>query len=223
MIKYLRAHHLSLIALFLALGGTSYAAITLPADSVGTRELKRNAVTLAKIGPSTRRALRGQTGEQGPQGPVGPRGPAGPEGPAGAAGAPGRDATPADLAGEPTTAVGDAPADSGQCSAAAQFCTGSNGWAWRNYGNGYQPVGFWKDRAGIVHLEGVAELYGGAGGGQPAAFILPDGYRPNYIRQFAIIAAANTLKLVNVYPDGRVRPDLGGAGLAPLDGISYRP
>jgi hypothetical protein len=40
----------SLIALFVALGGTSYAAITaLPTNSVGTAQLKNNAVTKAKI------------------------------------------------------------------------------------------------------------------------------------------------------------------------------
>ncbi len=40
---------ISLIALFVALGGTSYAVIRLPAKSVGNRELKSNAVTSAKI------------------------------------------------------------------------------------------------------------------------------------------------------------------------------
>ena len=41
---------IALIALFVALGGTSYAAITsLPANSVGTAQLKSNAVTGAKI------------------------------------------------------------------------------------------------------------------------------------------------------------------------------
>jgi hypothetical protein len=39
----------SLIALLVALGGTSYAAITLPKNSVGTKQLKKNAVTSPKI------------------------------------------------------------------------------------------------------------------------------------------------------------------------------
>ncbi len=40
----------SLIALFVALGGTSYAAITtLPVNSVGTPQLKNNAVTSVKV------------------------------------------------------------------------------------------------------------------------------------------------------------------------------
>lgn len=36
---------LSLLALFVALGGTTYAAATLPKNSVGTKQLKKNAVT----------------------------------------------------------------------------------------------------------------------------------------------------------------------------------
>jgi hypothetical protein len=37
------------VALFIALGGTSYAAATLAANSVGTKQLKKNAVSSAKI------------------------------------------------------------------------------------------------------------------------------------------------------------------------------
>ena len=37
------------MALIVALGGTSYAAIALPANSVGSRQLKRDAVTNSKL------------------------------------------------------------------------------------------------------------------------------------------------------------------------------
>jgi hypothetical protein len=37
------------IALLIALGGTSYAAITLPTNSVGTKQLKKNAVISTKV------------------------------------------------------------------------------------------------------------------------------------------------------------------------------
>jgi hypothetical protein len=37
------------LALIVALGGTSYAAIRLPANSVGTKQLKRSAVTGVKV------------------------------------------------------------------------------------------------------------------------------------------------------------------------------
>jgi hypothetical protein len=39
----------ALVALFVALGGTSYAAFSLPKNSVGTKQLKKNAVTTSKI------------------------------------------------------------------------------------------------------------------------------------------------------------------------------
>jgi hypothetical protein len=39
----------ALIALFVAIGGTSYAAITLKANSVGTKQLRHNAVTSSKV------------------------------------------------------------------------------------------------------------------------------------------------------------------------------
>ena len=39
----------SVIALCVALGGTGYAAVVLPANSVGTKQLKKNAVTSAKV------------------------------------------------------------------------------------------------------------------------------------------------------------------------------
>ena len=40
---------ISLIALFVALGGTTYAATSLPTNSVGTKQLKKSAVTATKI------------------------------------------------------------------------------------------------------------------------------------------------------------------------------
>ncbi|MFZ0040003.1 MAG: hypothetical protein WAK93_01745 [Solirubrobacteraceae bacterium] len=40
---------IALVALFVALGGTSYAAFSLPKNSVGSKQLKNNAVTTAKI------------------------------------------------------------------------------------------------------------------------------------------------------------------------------
>jgi hypothetical protein len=51
MIDYLRRHHLAIIALFVALGGTSYAATQLPANSVGTRQIRAGAVTPSKLSP----------------------------------------------------------------------------------------------------------------------------------------------------------------------------
>ena len=92
---YLRRHHLALLALFLALGGTSVAATNalLPNNSVGTAQLKKGAVTKNKIAPKTLKQLKGNKGAQGLPGAQGPQGPQGPAGAAGAPGAPGAPGT----------------------------------------------------------------------------------------------------------------------------------
>ncbi len=48
----------SLVALFLSLGGVGYAATALPRNSVGNAQLRNNAVTAGKIKPSTIGAKR---------------------------------------------------------------------------------------------------------------------------------------------------------------------
>jgi Collagen triple helix repeat (20 copies) len=93
----------SLVALSVALGGTGYAAVVLPANSVGAKQIKRNAVTAAKVKNSSLLASdfrpgqlpagpagpSGATGPRGPDGPRGLEGPRGPEGPRGDTGATG--------------------------------------------------------------------------------------------------------------------------------------
>lgn len=50
---FVRNNAIALAALFVALGGTSYAALSLPAGSVGTRQLRNEAVTAAKLAPTS--------------------------------------------------------------------------------------------------------------------------------------------------------------------------
>ena len=81
------------LALMVALGGTAYAA-TLPRNSVGTKQLKANAVTSAKVKNKSLKAVdfaSGQlpAGARGPQGPAGAPGAAGATGPRGPQGEPG--------------------------------------------------------------------------------------------------------------------------------------
>jgi hypothetical protein len=91
LLAYLRAHHIALLALFVALGGTSYAAATLAANSVGTRQLRNGAVTSKKVRDRSLLAKDFKRGQlpRGVRGPAGAVGPAGPVGPAGAPGATG--------------------------------------------------------------------------------------------------------------------------------------
>jgi hypothetical protein len=95
----------AIVAMIVALGGTSYAAFSLPKNSVGTTQLKNGAVTGTKIAKDAitsvnvkggsllaadfkvgqlPAATQGPMGNPGPQGPKGDPGPAGPAtGPAG--------------------------------------------------------------------------------------------------------------------------------------------
>jgi len=80
------------LALFVALGGVGYAAATLPRNSVGNAQLKRDAVTGGKvrggaIGPSDlSKSVRAQLKRPGTPGPQGPQGAAGAKGDPGATG-----------------------------------------------------------------------------------------------------------------------------------------
>lgn len=79
------------LALGISLGGTAYAAGVLPANSVGTRELKNGAVVAAKVKDHSLVAKNFRRGQI----PAGPPGPQGAQGLTGAAGPPGGKGDPA--------------------------------------------------------------------------------------------------------------------------------
>jgi collagen triple helix repeat protein len=111
---------LSMMALAITAGGSAYAAVIVPASSVGSAQLRRGAVTTEKLANSAvssgavapaslvgadlagdaldgPRGLPGAPGSAGPigiPGPDGPKGPRGPLGPAGLQGDPGPPGTP---------------------------------------------------------------------------------------------------------------------------------
>ncbi len=127
----MRNHHpspslvVSVIALIVALGGTSYAAVALPRNSVGSGQLKpksvkaadlaSNAVSSSKVKDGTLLAKDFKRG-QAPAGATGPRGPAGatgPQGPTGATGAQGPAGAKGDK-GDPGDPATDAVSVGGQ-------------------------------------------------------------------------------------------------------------
>ncbi|MEY2516595.1 MAG: hypothetical protein QOJ89_3953 [bacterium] len=106
------ANAMATVAVFVALGGGAYAAGALPSGSVGTTQLKHDAVTSSRVkdrslqaadfapgalragprGPAGADGAAGAAGAQGAPGTDGARGPAGPGGPKGPAGRDGDDA-----------------------------------------------------------------------------------------------------------------------------------
>lgn len=105
IVNHVRANVVGYVALFAALGGTSYAAVSLAPGSVTTRALANGAVTHAKLGASSvasnnlrthsltasafqpgaltkaiNSAARGPAGINGRNGAAGPAGPAGQDG-----------------------------------------------------------------------------------------------------------------------------------------------
>jgi hypothetical protein len=93
---------ISIVALFVAMGGTGYAALKLPGNSVGSKQIKRSAVTSSKVkngslsvddfsaaSVAALKGAKGDKGDKGDPGATGEAGPAGEQGPVGPqAGAP---------------------------------------------------------------------------------------------------------------------------------------
>jgi hypothetical protein len=94
------ANVMATIAVFVALGGTGYAASRIPRHSVGHAQLRTNAVTSLNVRNGTLRARDFKSSDL-PRGPRGPRGPKGSTGSTGSRGATG----PTGPAGPTATAV----------------------------------------------------------------------------------------------------------------------
>lgn len=104
------------LALFIALGGVSYAATQLPRNSVGTKQIKDGAVNSKKISPSTVASLKGKAGRDGSPGAPG------------ATGTPGRDGTTGVTGPKGDTGADGPPGVAGAaCSANDPVCRGPQG------------------------------------------------------------------------------------------------
>ena len=213
------ANVVSLMALFVALGGGAYA-LTIPRNSVGPEQLKENAVTRPKIKRDAvtsskveNRSLLARDFKAGqlPQGAKGDTGPAGPAGPAGPQGLTGPDG-PAGPRGEQGEAGEDAvlpPVEDLQTPAM------QNGWVNIN-------LRYYKDRDGIVHIEGLVSTPGGKGPFNSTIFTLPAGYRPRATWNFPYSQGGFVADFI-VSLTGEVRPNaLVGEGTQLHLFASYR-
>jgi hypothetical protein len=85
LLTHLRRNVVAYLALFVALGGTSYAAVSLPKDSVTSKQIKNGSVKTVDLARGV--AVSGPAGPAGPAGTSGPAGPVGPTGSVGPQGA----------------------------------------------------------------------------------------------------------------------------------------
>jgi hypothetical protein len=195
------------LALFLVLtGATAFAATQLGKNSVGTKQLKKNAVSAAKIKKNAVTTAKikkdAVTGAKVNEGTL-------------------------ETVPSANVANGLAPLEATHIVGAAGepgFEGGSS-----NYvvpGANLNPVGFYKDHDGIVHLQGIAQV--GKAASVTSIFTLPAGFRPaagHLIILEQVQEAAAVIGGSNTFLEGF---DLSGkvAGteenLSVLDGITFR-
>lgn len=192
----------SLIALFLSIGGTGYAALKITGKNVKNSSLtgadiKNNSVTGKDVKSLSARDF---SGGQLPAGVKGDKGETGPPGPQGMSVPPPEAVRAVAPPSSPTNC-------DGPVKPIGEFCgLGAGATPWSNYGSGFQPAGFYKDGSGLVHLQG------GVTAGGPAVssvhrdiFYLPSGYRPTASkRSFLVDYDEEKPIYVEVRPDGMV-------------------
>lgn len=94
-----------------------------------------------------------------------------------------------------------------------------NGWS--DYGNIYNPTGYYKDSIGIVHLKGLVKNGTISTTTTGTIFMLPIGYRPHADSIF-IVNSNNSIGRCDVDNLGNVIAYTGGNNWFSLDGISFR-
>jgi hypothetical protein len=96
-----------------------------------------------------------------------------------------------------------------------------NGWV--NFGTGWNPVGYFKDELGFVHLRGA--IKSGSTAMDSIILVLPEGCRPANETIFPVITDAgsgNTIGRVDVTAAGNLLFKSGGNTYLALDSITFR-
>lgn len=236
------ANVVATLCLFVVLGGGAYAAGGGLLGSGGTLHgcVSRNGtLKLVKAGAACRKHQLAIAWNE--SGPAGPRGASGAAGPRGETGPPGPASGPAggvltssypnpSIAAGAVTPAMLAPAESWH---EANLLIPAD---WGDYGAPYQPVSYYKDQLGIVHLRGLAKnvLSGiGLGGGcfyeeggiytPGVLFRLPVGYRP-VAEEVFVDNNSEGFGRIDVTPAGIVcsLTTTKAGGFLTLDGIGFR-
>jgi hypothetical protein len=212
----------SLVALFVALGGTAYAVVEIDRNSVKSKHILNDQVRSVDIQDD------GVTGDDVDEGSLG-------------------SVPSAQQANDAQTLDGSDSTDFTQ--PGSEAWTNGSGWfstgcSWLNYGNGFSPRGYFRDAAGVVHLRGlvraVDEQFGpcnfAASAPQRELLYLPAGYLPESRLVLATISN-NAPARVDVLPDANAPfADVDGAVAieadfptdanakqwVSLDGLSFR-
>lgn len=228
----------AIVALVVALAGTSYAATKLSNNSVGAKQIKPNAVTTAKIkndavtGAKVKdQSLSGKDIALGTLGTV-------PTAHAADLAKSADAAKTADVAGTANALVPLEPTHFVGTLGQPEFIGGATN-APDESGTKFADVGFYKDHDGIVHLTGLAKT----SEEKSTIFILPPGFRPaagsimvvNVLcggesgecentgdeqRYVKLVVAGTNATIESVPVDGRVlaRPGV----IVSLDGVTFR-
>lgn len=219
------ANVVSLIALFVALSGGAYA-LTIPRNSVGAKQLRKSAVTGAKIKKNAVTSSKVRNGSL--------------------TGADvrsdsltGADLDESTIAQVPSANTANSAKTASTVAVSERFHEVGKGGE-PPFQNGcssatsgipaqdYEPVGFYKDKLGVVHLKGLLQCSTMG----VAAFKLPAGYRPANNRVWAQLVfcsgcTGNSAPLnilgAGTNPNGATDGAVLPAGtLSALDGVTFR-
>lgn len=195
--KITYANVMATVAVFIALGGASYAATQLPKNSVGTKQLKNNAVSGAKIknGAVTGAKIKLSTLGTVPSA---------------------TNATNATNAANASQLGGQSPSTYASTQLEPVHYVGTSGEpkfesGCEDYEPGsYEFIGFYKDPFGIVHLVGSGKACSSEN-----VFTLPSGFRPANFQAFN-----HQSEEIQVSPEGEVF--CLSSTFPELDGLTFR-
>ena len=187
------------LALFAALGGSAYAAVTVTGSNIKDGTVTGKDVRNRTIAGSDvkRDSLAGAQIDESSLGQV----------PTAASAGSARSAQSAHTAENAHNLGGRPAGDYARNGAEAVHVIGASGEIPFNvgWGSGGDPTeevpGYWKDSGGTVHLRGAA---GRSSGTAMTMFTLPPGHRPNRQQWFITYGAAQTQAYVSVDADGDI-------------------